>query len=152
MMTEHINQKQQVQNEVQRLRQVINHYNQTGIIQYTDESTLMLLTSQVKKLIKVQFICYFIFMVTSLYVKGNMMVDLFPVTILLLTLFLNSERLVVCWHLGQTVSKRMREQVIKEVMLSLYGQSHTHNEQDELCDYMDLVEHINILNSKNKHN
>lgn len=151
MMPEHITQKQQVQNEVNRLRQVINHYNQTGIIQYTDESTLMLLTSHVKKLIKVQFICYFIFMITSIYVQGNMMVDLFPVTILLFIIYLNSERLVVCWHLGQTVSKRMREQVIKEVMLSLYGQSHTHNEQDELCDYMDLVEHINILNN-NKHN
>lgn len=151
MMAEHINQKQQVQNEVNLLRQVINHYNQTGIIQYTDESTLILLTSQVKKLIKVQFIFYFIFMITSIYVQGNMMVDLLPVTILLIILCLNSERLVVCWHLGQTVSKRMREQVIKEVMISLYGRSHTHNEQDELCDYMDLVEHINILNN-NKHN
>lgn len=151
MVTEHITQKQQVQNEVNRIRKVINHYNQTGIIQYTDESTLMLLTRQVKKLIKVQFICYFIFMVTSIYVQGNMMVDLLPVTILLIILCLKSERLVVCWHLGQTVSKRMREQVIKEVMISLYGQSYTHNEQDEICDYMDLVEHINILNN-NTHN
>lgn len=151
MMAEHINQKQQVQNEVNRLRQVINHYNQTGIIQYTDDDTLMLLTRHVKKLLKVSFICYFVFMVISIYVQGNMMVDLFLVTILLFTIYLNSERLVVCWHLGQTVSKRMREQVIKEVVISLYGQSHTHNEQDELCDYMDLVEHINILNN-NKHN